>query len=237
MKTLYKSIAIMALGGLGLVKAPAQVSPANYWGKAYDRNEPVGDSTLVKIYDTNGTGDGFSETSDDQLIGQAYTFTYNDEMGWFNVNALSDDPATVEDEGAQKNGNTYFRLVRKSDGKEVLAYLDSAMTTHILEHEPATSKNVNAYTDFSVGIRSLDDRLDMKVYPNPSDGEIFIEGDFGRGRRELELYNTAGQEVLEGRYDPTEKMSLDVSGLARGVYILRVRTEDNKTATAKIIKH
>lgn len=235
MKPIYKSIPILVLG-LGL-KASAQTPPANYWGHAFDRGNPVEDSTLVNIYDTNGTGDGLSETGDDQLIGQSYTFTYDNDRGLFNINALSDDPATQQDEGAAKGAKTYFKLVRKGDGKEVLAYLDSAMSVHSIEHEPATSKNINAYSDFTIGIRPLDSKLDMNVYPNPSDGELFIEGDFGMGSRKLELYNTAGQEVLEGRYnDPMERMSLDLSGLANGVYILRVRTSDNKTATRKIIK-
>jgi hypothetical protein len=129
--------------------------PASYWGKAYDRGTVVADGTLIRAYDTNGTGDGKSGTSDDQLIGEGKTFTNGGESGWFTINGLTDDPATPADEGALSGANVYFKLVRKSDGKEDLAYQDANMTTHIVTHEPGKSKNANAYTDFSTGIEPV----------------------------------------------------------------------------------
>lgn len=236
MKTIYKVLPMFLLGAFGAGKAAAQESPANYWGRAYDRGNAVDDSTLVRVYDTNGTGNGLTETGDDQLIGETATFTYNDEKGWFNGNAVTDDPATEADEGAPKDGNTYFRLVRKSDGKEDLAYLDSDMTVHILKHEPATSKNVNAYTDFSVGIEDVFGEDPLKVYPVPCAGQLFIEDDFGgTGMRRFEIYNIAGQKVLEGRYNNGEQITLDVEGMDSGIFILKVKS-GNKVATKRIIK-
>jgi hypothetical protein len=223
------------------VKAQTSNPPASYWGKAYDRGVEVDDSTLVRVYDTNGTGDGLAQTDDDQLIGEGIALTYNSEKGWFSVNALTDDPSTTTiDEGGSEDGNTYFKLVRKSDGKEHLAYIDENMTTHIIKHKPGVSQNFNAYTDFSVGIEPIDDELGLKVYPVPFDDKLFIEDPFSIGEKNFEVFNLAGQKVLEGRYEAGERVTLDVGGMASGAYIMRITSGDNtierKIDVKKIIK-
>ncbi len=220
---------LIGLGALGISAGvtqyvSAQSSPARYWGKAYDRGTVVEDGTIVRVYDTNGTGDGAVNTDDDQLIGEATTFTYNSENGWFNIDADTDDPATPEDEGASNGGNTYFKLVRKSDGKEDLAYTDENMETHIVTHEELTYKEQALYTDFATGIEPVG-ASEVKIYPNPFSSELFIEDPF-TGKKEFEVFDISGRLVLKGRYEAGERVSVDVGGMASGAYFMRIKSGD-----------
>ncbi len=232
---------LIGLGAVGLSigaaeYASAQSSPASYWGKAYDRGATVEDGTVVRVYDTNGTGDGTVNTDDDQLIGEATTFTYNSENGWFDIDADTDDPATPEDEGAVTGANTYFRLVRTSDGKEDLAYTDADMTTHIVTHEELTTKEQNVYTDFATGVEPVGSNRGLKVYPNPFSSELFIEDPFLVGEKEFEVFDMAGRKVLEGRYQSGERISVDVDGMAGGIYFMRITSGENSVQTRVDVK-
>jgi hypothetical protein len=58
----------------------------------------------------------------------------------------------------------------------------------------------------------------IKIYPNPTNSIVFIEGMTG----EVELYNAMGQRVWVPVDQGKEVMRVDMSGLATGMYFLRV---------------
>lgn len=71
----------------------------------------------------------------------------------------------------------------------------------------------------------------VKVYPNPATDEVFVENLQGG---KVSIYNVNGaliteQEVIAG------KVSVDISRLAPGVYILKAINKDN-TVTTKLVK-
>lgn len=76
------------------------------------------------------------------------------------------------------------------------------------------------------------------VFPNPSTGifEVQINGQFQD--LDLELYDSNGKVVYEGKMNSIQNSSqtIDVSSLAKGVYFLRIRNEE-QTHTKKIIKN
>jgi hypothetical protein len=238
MKT-WKKIAL-TVGGVvageiaytAAANAQAANPPASYWGRAYDRNVEVDDSTLVRVYDTNGTGDGKSGTSDDQLIGEGFTFTNNSQKGWFTVNALTDDPATPADEGALSDANVYFKLVRKSDGKADLAYQDANMTTHIIQHEPGKSRNVDAYTDFSTGIEPVNGS-DVKLYPNPTNGMINLEGENIKSVKISDMNGRIYQYDMNGG---NGSYQLNLDDISSGLYFMTIEMSDGRKDTKKFVK-
>lgn len=70
-----------------------------------------------------------------------------------------------------------------------------------------------------------------KVFPNPVMQELFVEG---VGMKRVEVFNVMGQRVAAADVDDWF-MRIDMSGCAKGVYLVRVLTE-NGTITHHIVK-
>ncbi len=89
--------------------------------------------------------------------------------------------------------------------------------------------------DFVNGLSDVDDGMEVVVYPNPTNGMLFIESDLmlksmsvvdvlGRSVREVELMQ--GGDVLE----------VNVGGLAPGVYFLRFGTDDGEVVRRVVVE-
>ena len=87
------------------------------------------------------------------------------------------------------------------------------------------------YTTLQVQERPQPQEETVQVFPNPSNNKIRIVLPQEAIISEVKLYNVIGQLVK------TEKGNeINVSGLAEGVYLLRVTTEDGKTFYEKVVK-
>lgn len=90
-------------------------------------------------------------------------------------------------------------------------------------------------TDCSIEIpMGLQENLQssVKVYPNPASSYIRIESSTQNIER-VTIYNTLGQVVKTQNINGAD---IDVSGLSRGTYLLKIETTQGKTSTHKIIK-
>jgi hypothetical protein len=66
------------------------------------------------------------------------------------------------------------------------------------------------------------------VYPNPSSAGIIIESP--AIITACEIWNTAGQKVDAFRGQNSEKLRINVSSLAPGLYFLRIQTTEGITS-------
>ncbi|MGV7107305.1 FG-GAP-like repeat-containing protein [Flavobacterium sp. U410] len=73
----------------------------------------------------------------------------------------------------------------------------------------------------------------IKVYPNPADNIINISNLESLDVKSIKIYNQLGQVVLNNEL---QLNSINVSSLAKGVYILSIETKDNKKHTQNFIK-
>lgn len=69
----------------------------------------------------------------------------------------------------------------------------------------------------------LNDR-DIRIYPNPTEGQLTVEIT-GDGACRFDIYNISGQQVLTTNSGPG-RVVLDISSQPKGLYILRVTTEN-----------
>ena len=107
------------------------------------------------------------------------------------------------------------------------AYLMNSYSNYWVLHVTDTVD----YTTLQVPERLLPHEKTVQVYPNPSNNKIRIVLPQEAIISEVKLYNVIGQLVK------TEKGNeINVSGLAEGVYLLRVTTEDGKTFYEKVVK-
>jgi len=75
----------------------------------------------------------------------------------------------------------------------------------------------------------------IKVFPNPTSGIITIENAKKLNLKNAEIYSVSGQKLQSFIMDKSVKNTIDISSLAKGVYILKVNS-DNESSTVKIIK-
>jgi hypothetical protein len=99
---------------------------------------------------------------------------------------------------------------------------------------PCTATQTNAVVvDFSVGYQTLSNQQyhqeSLPVYPNPSSGLINLGAS---SSLRYQVFDTEGRVVLEGG-----GVSIDVSELTVGMYMLRTEDDNLSVAMTKIIKN
>ncbi|MFD2513509.1 T9SS type A sorting domain-containing protein [Pontibacter locisalis] len=81
----------------------------------------------------------------------------------------------------------------------------------------------------ALGVEEELEAARIKVFPNPSTGKVFIEGEY----ESLRVYDITGREVYRHKFSG-ENTPLTLNGLAPGLYTLRIQTR-RALITKKII--
>jgi len=95
-------------------------------------------------------------------------------------------------------------------------------------------------TTHPVGIREADaSSMDMKVYPNPTNGQVSLWFDGGKGNKDVrcQVYDVAGKLMLHAGAPAMVsqyRMNIDLSMLPAGQYFVRIYA-DGKTVTKPIM--
>ncbi|WET49915.1 GEVED domain-containing protein [Chryseobacterium indologenes] len=127
-------------------------------------------------------------------------------------------------------GNTRFRLVK--------AY-ESSSWMGTLENLPCPSGwFIGQAEDYTVNVQpeslsttevSKNKTIDVKVYPNPTSGNITIR--MKEKLEKYEVYSTSGQKLSEGNSD-----TVNMNSFISGTYLIKIQTKDKKVVTEKVIK-
>jgi hypothetical protein len=81
------------------------------------------------------------------------------------------------------------------------------------------------------------EEIHIKVYPNPTTSEIYVELDaskFENGR--ILLYDQNGKLIL-GNLISSNKTIMDLNQLSQGSYLIEINSNEKKIANYKIIKN
>jgi hypothetical protein len=91
--------------------------------------------------------------------------------------------------------------------------------------------------DISNGIKILGNQTEFTVYPNPVDNQctVWIDGYDGKTRK-LEVFNMTGQvETFESISQ--ERTTLNLSGLAQGIYLFRLTADGQVVSQRRVVKN
>ena len=219
------------------------------------------DTSQMKIYSRNGNGDPTTETllynfslqkGDSVVLSVDY---YNRPTFPIKVDSIKseyfagkirrifyneyfpDDPwggrgagvhyKWIEGIGSTSENHGIYPFYYYDDPKALLCFWQSGQ---LLYENPE-------YSDckfVTVGIKELEDKESITIYPNPIKDYFIIKTEPSTERNNLAIYAMNGQEEM--RIEQLESMkAIDISRLPRGVYFFRI-TNNKKVTYTKIIK-
>ncbi|MCL2040948.1 MAG: T9SS type A sorting domain-containing protein, partial [Bacteroidales bacterium] len=86
-----------------------------------------------------------------------------------------------------------------------------------------------------VGIAETDEVGDVRIYPNPTRGELQVTS-YELQMDEIVIWNIMGKRVLSQKEEGGKQKELDISFLPSGMYFVRIQTEKG-IINKKIVKH
>jgi hypothetical protein len=93
------------------------------------------------------------------------------------------------------------------------------------------------FVEPTVGITDIVGLNSIKAYPNPSTGIVNIMSNAkSGGLKTITLLNPIGEEILKVEAENQLELSIDFSSQPKGVYLLRLDTE-NESVIQKVILH
>lgn len=88
-----------------------------------------------------------------------------------------------------------------------------------------------------LSIPSVDLFKNIKVYPNPSSGNIIINNPTSIELERIEVYNVLGSKVktFTKNIGANKSLDLDLNALGKGIYIIKLISLDNKIKTQRLV--
>ncbi|GAE64983.1 hypothetical protein CIN01S_09_04690, partial [Chryseobacterium indologenes NBRC 14944] len=84
-------------------------------------------------------------------------------------------------------------------------------------------------------IDQLIPKYDIKIYPNPVSDYAYVEIGFDFKETEIVLYDMSGRQ-LQSLRTKNKVTKINTQALVQGAYLVTIKTDNNKTANAKLIK-
>lgn len=150
-----------------------------------------------------------------------------------------------------QNGNEQWRKHVKGESRKKEERLSDIKLNRdgsiILAGTSAEELGKENWKIVKLGDKQLDlliEKSDIKIYPNPVSDYCYVEigmetgswklGD-GKSEAEITLYDMGGRQ-LQSLKTKNKVTKINTQNLIQGAYLVTVKTNDNKTANAKIIK-
>ena len=84
-------------------------------------------------------------------------------------------------------------------------------------------------------VSQLIEKQDIKIYPNPVSDYAYVEIGFDFKEAEILLYDMSGRQ-LQSLKTKNNVTKINTQALVQGAYLVTIKTDNNKTANAKLIK-
>ena len=88
-------------------------------------------------------------------------------------------------------------------------------------------------SDGKAGKETLDKRNDIAIYPNPTNGILYINNPSSKNMR-IQILNSLGQVVMEKLIE--NSAIVNIEHFNRGIYIIKLMDLDKTIAWQRIIK-
>jgi len=141
-----------------------------------------------------------------------------------------------------QNGNEQWRKHVKGESRKREERLSDIRLNRdgsiILAGTSAEELGKENWKIVKLGDKQLDqliEKQDIKIYPNPVSDYAYVEIGMEFKEAEITLYDMGGRQ-LQSLKTKNKVTKINTQNLIQGAYLVTVKTNDNKTANAKIIK-
>jgi hypothetical protein len=162
--------------------------------------------------------DIFGKIGEDPGASWTNVFPYNDASGTY----------ITKDHTLRRKASIQQGVTVNPTAFNALAEWDS------LPKNTWTGLGTHTCTCPTAGIKEIDNTVTVVVYPNPvTAGYVNITA--GAAIEKVEVYNVMGQQLINSEADKNVKQTvIDAGALKKGVYIVRVYFEGNKSSVVKL---
>lgn len=196
-------------------------------------------ATANEGYDFVNWTQGFFSVSNEA----SYTFTVTNNVNLtanFSLQTLevkvAIEPAEAGDvtgEGSYNYGDEVtLSVIRNEDW----AFLNWTEDGEVVSEEPiyvftiTCNRDLVAHFMYTEGIG--ENNISAKVYPNPTKGEITLEGE---GLQSVRIANAFGQTVYNTKVEG-DQVRIDLSGMVKGVYVMHIGTANGETMRQIVVE-
>jgi hypothetical protein len=220
------------------------VNPSNAGTVAGDGSYNYGEACTViarpsQRYEfINWTEDGVEVSTE-----QSFTFTVtanrslvaNFGMPMVEIRALVDpeEAASITGTGTYEYGETVTLTLTRNEDWAFMNWTEDGIevSTEIVYTFVATqSRDLVAHFQFTEGIN--ENNISANVYPNPTQGEITLEGE---GLNHVRIVNAYGQTVYNAKVEG-EQVRIDLSNVAKGIYMMHIEAEGGQTVRKIVVE-
>ncbi len=100
----------------------------------------------------------------------------------------------------------------------------------------ATSDTVNITFTVCTGLIEYSNNSSIRLFPNPTTGMVNVEVSGIEGNAIMNVYSIQGQEVFNKELNGNIKTDLDLSGLSKGIYLIKITNEKTNILSKLIIQ-
>ncbi|MET3529015.1 T9SS C-terminal target domain-containing protein [Chryseobacterium flavum] len=140
------------------------------------------------------------------------------------------------------NGNEQWRKHVKGESKKKEERLSDLRLNRdgsiILAGTSAEELGKENWKIVKLGDRQVDqliEKHDIKIYPNPVSDYAYVEIGFDFKDAQITVYDMSGRQ-LQSLTTKNSVTKINTQALIQGAYLVTIKTNDNKTANAKLIK-
>jgi len=93
----------------------------------------------------------------------------------------------------------------------------------------------NVHINLPTGIITTDKTMDISIYPNPAQDKLWIANKGNSKLSAVQVYNATGAVVYQAQLNNDSTHEINLTGLAAGIYQVRVQAADNHWMVKKIV--
>ena len=228
MQALAASHAGLADSNLVLYNNLSSYSPD--W--VYAANSPSAGihSVTMKVDEFSGGGGGGGAGGStpfpiELLSFNGYNQGTNNRLFWITASELNADKFIVERSTDAINYKAVGQVqaVGNSNKQEGYSFNDKTFKANYNFYRLRMIDKDGTFT-YSNIIEIASDKLNITVYPNPAQNEVFIAGGFAPNFK-ASMINILGEEVLNTNLDTQNQTAISLQNIAQGVYMLNILNE------------
>ncbi|HBF19472.1 MAG: hypothetical protein CMI36_16700 [Owenweeksia sp.] len=254
--TAQKEVGIFLTPGVYFINTIPISGPGILYRPTGGANYPYGASNLVTV-DSSDFGPTRYYYLYEMVISGACISPMDSVMGIVGTptNAGMGDRDTICDTGGVVDMSTYLDPNAQSGGVWIDADASGALNgsmfdpsaaasnaTYIIQYVvsgaacPSDTASFEIYVDTcGIGIEEFN-IAELAVYPNPTTGRVYVENKgIGTQNMLIEVYAPNGKLLKSRTVDGSEKADMDISDMARGIYHLKITT-DQGVAVKRIMR-